>query len=268
MGWQRAWEYAKDISEKAVSKNAGKKSWLDQGREDDGLPMNARIGSVMQVQLSPFITASAQGSLVDVPETSDCVVKAISRINTNLSGSLYRLYINTQGDQGKEAFVQLYVDLQGQVKEAIYFQMLTRLYPETEEDQQIYRGELGYGLGDKGYSLWRFQLEELGMPASQLNQVFGDAETLDYVRDAGDQQAEFIAPFKGVEVRLDDATGTQGLQQDIHFMPYRRESAQYVEYLLISTEVVTRVNDNENPCDIHVDFMVGLALDVERLTIF
>lgn len=260
MGWQRAWSYAKELSTK--------NGWKTHDREDDGLPMNARIGSVLQLQLSPFITASAQGSLVDVPETGDCVVKAISRINTSLSGSLYRLYMDTHGEQGKETFIQLYVDAQGQLQEAIYFHLLTRLYPETEEDQQIYRGELGYGLGDKGYSLWRYQLEDLGMSSSKIEQAFGDAETLDYQRDAGDSQLEFVAPFKGIEVRLDDPTGTKGLQQELYFMPYRRESAHYVEYLLISTEVVTRINDNENPCDIHVDFMVGLPLDVERLTIF
>lgn len=259
MGWQRAFKYAKDFTEK--------KGWVDSAREDEGLPMNARIGSVMQVQLSPFITASAQGSLVGVPETGDFLIKAISRINTNLTGSLYRFYIETDAHQIQETFVQIYIDVGGKVQEAIYFEMLTRLYPETEEDQQIYRGELGYGLGDKGYSLWRYQLEELGLLQALLDTSFGDQETLDYQRDAGDANCEFVAPFKGVELRLDDASGKSGLQQDIHFMPYRRETAHYVEYLLISTEVVTRINDNENPCDIHVDFMVGLPLDIERIRI-
>lgn len=264
MGWQRALNYAKELTEK--------RGWTESNREDEGLPMNARIGSVMQVQLSPFITASAQGSLVEVPvvgdrATGDFLIKAISRINTNLTGSLYRFYIDVDAAKNRETFVQIYTNEQGEIQEAIYFHLLTRLYPETEEDQQIYRGELGYGLGDKGYSLWRYQLEELGMPAAQLDASFNEQETLDYVRDAGDASAEFVSPYKGVEVRLDDAQGKNGLQQDIHFMPYRRESMQYVEYLLISTEVVTRVNDNERPCDIHVDFMVGLPLDIERIRI-
>jgi hypothetical protein len=219
------------------------------------------------LQKSPFIRAISEGSLIDMPTDSQSVIKAISRVKLNLSGSLYRYYLQTGDVSEKEIFLQVYVNEQGQVSEAIYCTQLTRLIPETDEDQQIFMGLAGYGLGDKRYSLWRFQLEELDYVESDLQVIFGGDETIDYCRDAGDMEQEFLAPFTGLEVRLDDAMGQRGLQQEIYFMPYKREVKGSAEYLFITTEIIQTKNGDASQREIHVDFMVGIPVELERLVI-
>ncbi len=264
MSWKSAVNYAKDIAEKH-----GFSSDIEQ---DENLPLGARIGGFVRLQKSPFIRAISEGSLIDMPTDAQSVIKAISRVKLNLSGSLYRYYLQTgdlqTGDaDAKEIFLQVYVNELGQVSEAIYCTQLTRLIPETDEDQKIFMGLVGYGLGDKRYSLWRFQLEELGYVESDLQVIFGGDETLDYSRDAGDVDQEFLAPFTGTEVRLDDALGQQGLQQDIYFMPYKREVKGHTEYLFITTELVKSKNGDTSQREIHVDFMVGMPVELECVVI-
>jgi hypothetical protein len=55
-------------------------------------------------------------------------------------------------------------------------------------------------------------------------------------------------------------------------MPYRREISDWdikgnVEYLLITTELVQSKNGDTSKREIHVDFMVGIPVDVERVLI-
>lgn len=264
MSWKSAVSYAKDI--------AGKHGFGNDNAQDEDLPLGARIGGFLRLQKSPFIRAISEGSLIDMPTDAQSVIKAISRVKLNMSGSLYRYYLQT-GDlhtgnaNEKEIFLQVYVNALGQVSEAIYCTQLTRLIPETEEDQQIFMGLAGYGLGDKCYSLWRFQLEELGYVASDLQVIFGDDETIDYYRDAGDIDQDFLVPFTGSEVRLDDALGQQGLQQEIYFMPYKREVKGHTEYLFITTELIKSKNGDSSQREIHVDFMVGIPVELERVVI-
>jgi|GEM_PF-400658 len=264
MGWKNAVSYAKDIADKHGFGNGA--------AQDEGLLLGAKIGGFIRLQKSPFIRAISEGSLIDMPTDAQSVIKAISRVKLDLSGSLYRYYLQTgdlQTDETneKEIFLQVYVDASGQVSEAIYCTQLTRFIPETEEDQQIFMGLAGYGLGDKRYSLWRFQLEELGYVESDLQVMFGIDDTIDYYRDAGDIEQDFLAPFTGSEIRLDDAFGQHGLQQDIYFMPYKREVKGHTEYLFITTELVNSKNGDTNQREIHVDFMIGIPVELERVVI-
>ena len=259
MSWKSAVSYAKDIAEKH--------GFGSDDVQDEDLPLGARIGGFLRLQKSPFIRAISEGSLVDMPTDAQSIIKAISRVKLNLSGSLYRYYLQTGDVSEKEIFLQVYVNELGEVSEAIYCTQLTRLIPETDEDQQIFTGLAGYGLGDKRYSLWRFQLEELGYVESDLQVIFGADETIDYCRDAGDFEQEFLAPFTGTEVRLDDAKGQQGLQQEIYFMPYKREVKGHTEYLFITTELVKSKNGDASQREIHVDFMVGIPVELERVVI-
>jgi len=263
MSWKNAVNYTKSIWQKN-----------DVHAQDDNLPLGARIGGMLQLQKSPFIRAISNGSFIEMPTDAQTIIKAISRVNLNLSGSLYRYYLQTgdgilQADNGrdKEIFLQLYVNTQGEVTEAIYCSQLTRLIPESDEDQRLYMGVDGYGLGDQHYSLWRFQLEELGYGEADLYAAFGDDDEIEYQRDAGSSDQEFIAPFTGSEVRLDDAQGEQGLKQEIYFMPYRRTLKDTSEYLFIATEFVQSRNGDSSKREIHVDFMVGIAVDLERILV-
>ncbi len=259
MSWKNALNYAKDI--------ADKHGFGGVREQDDDLPLGAKIGGFIRLQKSPFIRAISEGSLIDMPTDAQSVIKAISRVKLNMSGCLYRYYLQKGDASEKEIFLQVYVDELGQVSEAIFCTQLTRIIPETDEDQKIFMGLAGYGLGDKRYSLWRFQLEELNYAESDLQVIFGEDETIDYLRDAGDQTQDFMAPFTGSEVRLDDSIGQQGLQQEIYFMPYKREVKGNTEYLFITTELVKSKNGDASKREIHVDFMIGMPVDLERLVI-
>ncbi|RYY73620.1 MAG: DUF2491 family protein [Gammaproteobacteria bacterium] len=262
MSWKSAVNYTKNIWAKDVAEKHGFSS-----TQDKNLPLGARIGGFIRMQKSPFIRAVSEGSLIDMPTDARSVIKAISRVKLNMSGSLYRYYLQTGDINEKEIFLQVYVNQMGEVEEAIYCTQLTRLIPETEEDQQIFMGLAGYGLGDRKYSLWRFQLEELGFVESDLRTIFGDEETIDYVRDAGDFEQEFLEPFNGSEIRLDDAHGQLGLKQKIYFMPYKRKVKDVTEYLFITTELLESRNGDASKREIHVDFMVGIPVELERVVI-
>ena len=144
--------------------------------------------------------------------------------------------------------------------------------PETAEDQDAYTGVAGYGLGDQVYTLWREQLADM-LSEAELAGVFGDSGRLDYVRDAGIRgpggaDAAFVQPFKGREIRIDDAQGVHGLRQELYFMPYVRALAGGGrEYLLITTEIIESVDGDTGKRGIHVDFVIGIPLEQERVVI-
>ncbi|MBY0573710.1 MAG: hypothetical protein K2P84_08520 [Undibacterium sp.] len=242
------------------------------GREDAGLPLKARIGSVVQLQKSPLIRAQTQGSLVEMPDENETLICAISRLKTDLRGDLYRYYLNVGDDSGSqtqsEKFLQLYLDEHGGLNEILYCSRLTRFIPESVEDQDAFLGEAGYGLGDATYTLWRDQIADLGLDESSLQAAFGDQDSIVYQRDAGDVGQEFIAPFRGVENRIDNAAGSLGLKQELVFMPYSRKLVgDQSEILLISTEIVESANGDRNQRGIHVDFMIGIVIENDRLVV-
>jgi len=270
MGWKDALHYVKGAAEK--------KGFLDSHTEQDlHLPLGARIGGLIQLQKTPFIRAISNGSFIEMPTDAQSIIKAISRVNLNISGNVYRYYLALNdglalGDGGaKEIFLQVYVNQQGEIGDIIYCSQLTRIIPETEEDQQLFMGLSGHGLGDVNYCLWREQLAELGYGTADLRAAFGDEEAIEYWRDAGDPEQEFVQPFKGSETRLDDAQGIHGLKQEIYYMPYRRQLkddvTESLEYLFITTEIVQSQNGDSSKREIHVDFMVGIPVELERIVI-
>lgn len=264
MGWRDALQYVKGAAEK--------KGMMNQSRQQDlGLPLGARIGGLVQLQKTPFIRAISNGSFIEMPTDSQNIIKAISQVNLTISGSLYRYYLSL-GDAGnKEIFLQVYVNPQGELGDIIYCSQLTRIIPEMEEDQELFMGLAGAGLGDKNYCLWREQLAELGYGEADLHAAFGSAEAIEYWRDAGDPEQDYIQPFIGSETRLDDTQGINGLKQEIYYMPYRRELKEdtpgSLEYLFITTENIQSQNGDTRKRQIHVDFMIGIPVDLERIVI-
>ena len=263
MGWKDAMEYVR---------GAATRRGLAEAPADQELPLGARIGSVVSLQQSPLLRATAAGSLIRMPSGGDTRILAVSRIKLNLSGKLYRYYLDKGDDADDEKFLQVYVNEQGQVAEILYCTQLARVIPETAEDQEAYTGEAGYGLGDASYTLWRAQLDaqpgSAGLDQHDLDLAFGSEEGLEYLRDAGDPDADFVAPFNGTETRIDDAGGMGGLLQEMYFMPYVRQlNGAGREFLLITTEILRSVNGDAGKRGIHVDFVIGIPVEQERVVI-
>jgi len=255
MGWSDALSY--------VRKQVGGEA----PRTDTNLPLGARIGSLVGIQQSPLLRAVGDGSLIALPAAKDTRIVAVSQLRLHQAGSLYRYYLDTGDHDDQEKFLQVYQNSSGQVVEIMYCTRLARVIPETAEDQDAYTGQSGAGLGDRSYTLWREQLGDIA--PDDLAQVFGDSDSLDYWRDAGDPQSAFVPPYTGTEVRLDDASGQTGLRQQLYFMPYVRQlrGGGGREYLLITTEIVQSVNGDAGKRGIHVDFVIGIPVEQERIVI-
>ena len=256
MGWSDAYKYLRSMG------------GAETPRVDRDLPLGAHIGSLVRIQQSPLLRAAGDGSLITPPDADDQRILAVSQIKLSQSGGLYRYYLETGDRDDKEKFLQVYQNDAGEVAELMYCTQLARVIPETVEDQEAYMGLASAGLGDRSYTLWRAQLNDIGLDESDLDLVFGDAEGIDYWRDAGDPQAEFVTPFSGTETRLDDASGRLGLRQDMYFMPYVRQlRGGGNEYLLITTEIINSVNGDASKRGIHVDFVIGIPVEQERIVI-
>jgi hypothetical protein len=260
MAWKDVFHYVRTMADKrGVTEEAH--------RADDGLPLGARIGSLVHMQHSPIIRAQANGSLIALPGDGDTRVLAVSQLRLEPKTELYRLYLVKGDDDGHEKFLQLFCGSDGQIAEILYCTQLARVIPESKEDQEAYTGAAGYGLGDAGYTLWREQLAGM-LSEFDLASVFGTLERLDYTRDAGAREAAFVAPFRGQEIRIDDAQGKHGLRQDLVFMPYVRQLASGErEYLLITTEIVESRDGDNSRRGIHVDFVIGIPMEAERIVV-
>lgn len=226
-------------------------------QEDNGLPFNARIGSLMTLNTSPFVRA--MGTLLRSPGTVHTVA-AISRMHIGLEGDVYRYYME-KGDSAtdRESYIQIYVDSKKTVQEIMYFDRLLRMFPEDQDTLAAFTGKVEAGLGQQEFSLWKAQLADVGYDEALLNGAFGDNESIAYTRMTP-SQSEYIAPFEGRENRIDDSEGQNGLRQKIIFMPYERTLALGTkEQLFISTEIVQEQNGKQEE-SVHVDFMIGLPL--------
>jgi hypothetical protein len=261
MGWKDVFGYARKM---AADKGVG-----DATRPDDGAPLGARIGSIVALQRSPIIRAQANGSLIAMPGDGDTRVLALSQLRLEPATTLYRLYLATGDTDDKERFLQvLPSENEGDgVAEFLYCTQIARMIPETLEDQEAFTGSAGYGLGDPGYTLWREQLAGM-LGEAELAGVFGDADRVEYTRDAGNPGAPFVAPFTGQEIRIDDAQGKHGLRQQLYYMPYVRSlQGGGREYLLITTEIVDSVDGDAGRRGIHVDFVIGIPVEPERVVV-
>jgi hypothetical protein len=263
MAWKDVFGYVRSMADKRN---------VTQGetRADDGVPLGARIGSLVQMQQSPLIRAQTDGSLIALPDAAETRVVALSQLKLEPHTELFRLYLSTgdgHGDGGRETFLQLFSNRDGELAEILYCTRLTSIIPETADDQDAYMGTAGYGLGDAGYTLWREQLAGLLADADLAN-VFGELDRIDYVRDAGNPDAQFVAPFHGREIRIDDAQGKHGLRQELFFMPYaRRLAGGGKEVLTITTEIVDSVDGDRSRRGIHVDFVIGIPMEAERIVV-
>jgi hypothetical protein len=263
MGWKQAFDYTRSIAARQGLTGSEKGS----DRVDAALPLGARIGSLLQLQVSPVIRAQAAGSLIAMPASGDTRVTAISQLRIEPDTAMTRLYLVTGDAADDEKFLQLFVGEDGGIAEVLYCTQLARVIPETADDQDAYTGVAGRGLGDASYTLWRDQLAGM-LEAAQLAAVFGEGDSLVYRRDAGGPEAAFVVPFTGQEVRIDDAQGRTGLKQQIYFMPYVRELAGGGrEYLLITTEIIESVNGDSGKRGIHVDFVIAIPVEQERITV-
>ncbi|MBV8665479.1 MAG: DUF2491 family protein [Burkholderiaceae bacterium] len=264
MSWNNATSYVRDIVNKRAAKHG---LYESQSNEDRDLPLGVRIGALVTLQKAPFIEAALNGSLITEPEGNALPIRAVSRVHLNLSGKLYRYFLHTGDDDEQQTYLQVLLDAHGNVTEVLYCTQLTRIVPESAEDQDAYMGLSGAGLGDSTYTLWRAQLAELGAAEADLAAAFGTSDQLVYSRDAGDPAQAFVAPFTGHETRIDDAAGEHGLAQRLHFMPYARKMGSGREYLLIATEIVDSRDGDASRRAIHVDFTIAIPLDVNRISI-
>jgi hypothetical protein len=264
MAWKDVFSYVRGMADKrGLSAGAADEAT----HADDGLPLGARIGSLVQMQQSPIIRAQANGSLIAAPGAGDDRVLAVSQLKLEPSTQLYRFYLVKGDEDGKEKFLQVFCRADGAIAEILYCTGLARVIPESLEDQQAYTGEAGYGLGDPGYTLWREQLADM-LGEAELAAVFGDLDRIDFTRDAGAREAAFVAPFRGQEIRIDDAQGKHGLRQQLFYMPYVRQLAGGErETLLITTEIVDSVDGDAGRRAIHVDFVIGIPVEPERITV-
>jgi len=245
MAWKDVFGYMRSM--------AAKKGVGATERPEEGAPLGARIGSVVQVQRSPVIRAQAMGSLIAMPADGDTRVLALSQLRLEPDTELYRLYLATGDTDDHEVFLQVFGAHDGAVEEILFCTQLARIIPETWDDQQAYTGAAGYGLGDQSYTLWREQLAGQ-LDDATLSTVFGDGDSIDYTRDAGAPGAAFYPPFRGSETRIDDAEGKRGLRQELYFMPYVRQLAGGgKEYLLITTEIVESVDGDESKRDTYYE---------------
>lgn len=260
MSWKDVLRYGESAMEKHGIRDR-------EVRVDDGVPLGARVGSLITMQQTPFIRAVTEGSLVAMPTDADRLIKAISHVKLDLSGKLYRFYVSTGDDDDNERYLQVLAGADGKVREIMYCTRLVRIVPETSEEQDIYTGRGGKGLGESEFSIWREQLSGLGYSDNDLSSMFKDADRFVYQRDAGHQDDSFVAPFAGTEVRVDDARGVRGLEQEVYFMPYVRALGAGKEYLMIETEIVESQDGDTSRRDIHVDFMIGIPVEPERVVI-
>ena len=259
MSWTDAYNYLRN----SVAKLGG----ADAPRTDQDLPLGARIGSLVRLQQAPLLGALANGSLIAPPDADDNRIVAVSQIRLKQTGGLYRYYLDTGEVNEKEKFLQVYQNAEGKVSEVMYCTQLARVVPETVEDQEAYMGLANAGLGDRSYTLWRAQLGDVGLDEADLELVFGQDEGVDYWRDAGGDE-DFITPFSGTETRIDNPSGSLGLRQEMYFMPYVRQLRDGGhEYLLITTEVISSVNGDASKRGIHVDFVIGIPVEQERIVI-
>jgi hypothetical protein len=260
MAWKDVFSYVRAIA-------ANKGATAGTARADDGVPLGARIGSVVQMQQSPLIRAQADGSLIALPGAGDTRILALSQIRLEPKTELFRLYLATGDADAKERFLQVFCADNGSVAEVLYCAQLARVIPETADDQDAYTGVAGYGLGDAGYTLWREQLADM-LDEATLASVFGAADRLDYTRDAGNPGTQFVKPFEGREIRIDDERGVHGLKQQMYFMPYVRTLAGGGrETLLITTEIIESVDGDAGKRGIHVDFVIGIPMELERIVV-
>ncbi len=224
------------------------------------LPMGMDFGKVMNI--SPVVFALVDDSLVSAPDSRQNIITSISSLK-DMSGTrlAFRAYVSN-GDANQEQYLQ--VTANPNDFEAIWFTTLHRHYPQTMEELEAFQGK-GFGSGDTTFTLARELLESVGIEQKILDKVYKNEDNLVYSREfEGD---DYVAPIKSVETRMDSADQTKGMEQKNNFMLYSRMlDNKEKEFLWISLEAETTRNGQISN-EVHVDFMVGLAVNKNRISI-
>lgn len=238
---------------------------------NDQLPLGARIGGGVTMQMTPYIRAQAAGSFVQAPDAALLTIQAIGHLHGLLdSGDLYRLYTEVGDDDSDgRAYLQIETDADGDLLEITSWTRIARIIiPVSEEDQATFFDGKPGGIGEQVFTLYRDDLIAMGYTDTELVPIFGEVDHIDYARAIGDAQTPFVPPLSGQEIRIDDANGTRGLQQDVTVMIYLRALQDGSnEMLMISAELVQSHNGDSTKRDVHVDFMAGIMLDPVRVQI-
>ena len=248
--------------------NAANKYATAPDRVDVGLPFNAQIGALLELQRAEF--ALLNGSLLTVPTSSQLPIVSVSRLRMEGDEDLqiYRLYTDTgpERDGIGASFLQVLCGKEGvdAIYDLAYYQFLCRQYPTTDDEQAPYRGE-GFGLGESDYFMAEDQLGTIPQAASRIATLLGGTDALHFTRDT--PGGNYVKPFTARENRLDDPIGEKGTSKRVSFMPYVRalkDGGQ--ERLLISFEFVETMDGHAAPAA-YVDFMAGIALDRHKVKV-
>jgi hypothetical protein len=227
------------------------------------LPFKAKVGSFMGIQKLPFIRAQTCDSLVEAPGEGEDRIVAISQMPIG-EDRVVRYFLQTEETSDCPKFVQFFQTKAGEVQEAHYYAMLTTFVPTSTEEQALFTGRNGEGLGQLDYSLSKEQLSFL--PEEVKVRVFGEKEDLAYIRNVGGQET-FVAPFEANETRVEDNEGNNGLHQLVYFTPYVRQLSDGTdEHLLICTNIVSD-EDGFAKRKIEVRCYVGMAMDIARIEV-
>lgn len=227
--------------------------------QDIKIPHNFQLGSVVKV--SPVVFAlKPQESLVQ-PINTEVNVSAISSLkNKHGERTSFRAYVEQEDD--KDAFFQVTNNPNSPI---VWFTHLYRFYPQTQEDMDAFMG-LGYGNGDKEFPFNKSMLMDANVPEHKIELLLGNEEQLVFTRMWGD--SDYLEPILEYETKKTDISSEKGIAQECRTMLYCRQlSDDSIEYLLISLEA-EESKDGKVSNEVHVDFMIGCDIDVNRISIF
>lgn len=228
------------------------------------VPMQAKVGSLLRIEQTPFIRAQAGGSIIASPnELTEDIIKAIGRVKLGSVGDLYRFFIATQEHQECDKFLQLFQNQKFEIVELTYLSTLTRIIP-NEDEQAIFTGRNGFGLGDLEYKLHREQLLSFGLSESTINNAVDADGFITYTRE-GATAADFVEPTHSKETRIEDVVGVNGLSQELFFTSYSRPTAFGKEVLLIETHIIESEDGDAAKRSIYVDFYIGIPIESHRI---
>ena len=226
------------------------------------IPMGLDLGKVFTI--SPVVFALVDDSLVMPTDSRENIICAVSSLKAGNGARVgYRAYVK-KGDSDTEPEQYLQVTSDEADFECIWFTRLHRHYPQTTEDMEAFMGK-GYGSGEREFNISRGMLEGLGFDTKVLDNVYKNEDTLVYTREIGD--ADYVSPIEQLETRVDSKDCESGLTQKSSFMLYSRILANGTkEFLWISLEVEQSKNGVKSD-EVHVDFMVGLKVDSNRIKV-
>ena len=248
--------------------NTASKYALQPERVDIGLPLNAQIGALLELQRAEF--ALLNSTLLTVPSSSQMPIVAVSRLRLEGDEDLqiYRLYTDTGTERSGigASFLQILCGQGGvdTILDLAYYQFLCRQYTTTEAEQAPYRGE-GFGLGESDYYMADDQLATIPQAANQIPALLGETDALHFIRDT--PGGNYVRPFTARESRLDDPIGEKGVSKQLSFMPYLRPLPDgHQERLLISFDYVETMDGHAAPAA-YVDFIAGVAFDRHKVKV-